>query len=240
MKTFKKLSFILLAAVLGGSVTNTACAQTAEEIVNKSIDAIGGKALVSSVKSVVIETSVDFNGNEMASTTYIVNGKDFKTETDFNGTKIVQVVTDKGGWALNPFAGMNSPTALPDDAVKQSQGQLYIGGPLMSYSDNGGKIELVGKDTADYKIHLTNSVGADATFYINMKTYFVDMVVAKGKQGGQEFETTVRFSDYRKTDGGPMMAFAQERVLPQVTLEITTKKVDINKEIDPKIFEMPK
>ena len=53
-------------------------------------------------------------------------------------------------------------------------------------------------------------------------------------------EMTQHFSDYRKTDGGLMMAFEQSRVLPQYTVNITNKKVEINKEIDPTIFDMPK
>ena len=236
MKTFRKASFFILAVLFGGTV----CAQTAEEIVAKNLDAIGGKTLLNSIKSVVIESSIDVMGNEAASTTYILNGKGFRSETDFQGSKIIQCITDKGGWGINPLAGQNTATAMPDDAVKQAQGQIYIGGPLMVYSDNGGKIELLGKDTADYKIHLTNSNGTDATFYINMKTYLIDMVVAKLSQGGQEAETTVHFSDYRKTDNGPVMAFTQSRELPQFTLTVNIKKVDVNKDIDPAMFEMPK
>jgi hypothetical protein len=136
--------------------------------------------------------------------------------------------------------GQTTPTAMPEEAVKQSQWQLYVGGLLMAYNDDGGKVELIGKDTADYKIHLTNNVGVDQTFYINMKTYLLDMTVIKSSQGGQDLEVTTNYSDYRKTDGGPLLAFTQVRVLPQYTLNITLKKVEVNKEIDPVIFEMPK
>lgn len=237
MKTLTKPSFFILATLFA---VTTCCAQTAEEIVNKNIEAIGGKALLSSIKSVVIESSVEANGNEFQSTTYILNGKGFKSETDFGGSKIINVITPTGGWIINPLANQTTATALPDDAVKQSQGQLIVGGPLVNYSANGGKVELLGKDTADYKIKLTNAAGADATYFINMKTYLIDMVTVKLNMGGQEQETTVHYTDYRKTDGGPIMPFQQSRELPQITLNITNKKIDINKEIDPSIFDMPK
>ncbi|HVS97225.1 MAG TPA: hypothetical protein VHE54_12110 [Puia sp.] len=237
MKTLKKPSLFILATLFAVA---TCYAQTAEEIVNKNIDAIGGRALLSSIKSVVIESSIDVNGNEAPSTTYILNGKGFKSETDFGGSKIIQCVTPSGGWSINPLVGQSTATAMPDEVVKQSQGQLNIGGPLLDYSANGGKIELLGKDTADYKIKLTNNAGTDATFYINMKTYMIDMIIAKLNMGGQEQETTIHFSDYRKVDNGPIMSFAQSRDLPQFTLNITQKKVEINKDIDPSIFDMPK
>jgi outer membrane lipoprotein-sorting protein len=241
MKTFRKASFFLLAAVLGGSVSTTCCAQTAEEIVSKNIDAIGGKALLSSIKSVVISSEFDYNGIGGTTTTYILNGKGFKNETDVNDTKIIQCITDKGGWTINPFAGQATATALPAEAVKQSQGQLVIGGPLMNYSADGGKIELTGKDTADYKIHLTNGNGEDATYYINMKTYLIDMVEAKVNMGGQQITRVIHFSDYKKTDGGAVMPGTQAFDNPQGgTVTITNKKFEINKDIDPAIFDMPK
>jgi hypothetical protein len=36
------------------------------------------------------------------------------------------------------------------------------------------------------------------------------------------------------------MPYSQQVVLPQITLNITNNKIDVNKEIDPAIFEKPK
>jgi hypothetical protein len=240
MKTFKQPMYFILAILFAGTFSTAAHAQTAEEIVNKNLDAIGGKALLASIKTVVITSDFDFNGIGGTTTTYILNGKAFKNETDVNGTKIVQCFTDKGGWTINPFAGQATATPLPDDAVKQSQGQLVIGGPLVNYSANGGKVELVGKDTADYKIHLTGSNGQDATYFINMKTYLIDMVEAKANMGGQEIDRVIHFSDYKKTDAGLVLPGKQSFDNPQGTVTITNNKFEVNKDIDPAIFEMPK
>lgn len=237
METFKKPSFFILAALFASTV---ACAQTAEDIVKKSVDAIGGRDLLSSVKSVVIESDFDFNGNGGTSTTYILFGKGYKSETDFGGTKLIQCITDKGGWTINPFMGQPTATALPEDLVKQSQGQFKAGGPLVDYTANGGKIELVGKDTADYKIHFTNSAGADAIYFINMKTYYIDVVSSKMNMGGQSIDRVVRFSDYKKTDAGMVLPGQQAFDTPQGTATIVNKKIEVNKAIDPTIFDMPK
>ncbi len=35
-------------------------------------------------------------------------------------------VTDHGGWAVNPMAGQNTPTAISDADLKTSQAQLNI------------------------------------------------------------------------------------------------------------------
>jgi hypothetical protein len=236
METLRKASFFVLAALV---VTTTCCAQTAEDIVAKNLQAIGGKDAIANTKSVVITSNLEVMGNDVPTTTTIVAGKGFKSETDFQGTKIVQCVTDHSGWAVNPMAGQNTPTAISDADLKTSQAQLNIV-PLSNYMANGGKIELVGKDTADYKVKLTNSTGYNATFYINMKTYLIDKEVVHITMQGQQVDGSVVFSDYRKLDDGLLIPYKIERALPQYTLNITHQKVEVNKDIDPAIFEMPK
>lgn len=233
METLRKHSLFLLAALV---LATTACAQTAQEIVEKNLQAIGGKDVIAGIKSVVIQSNIDFQGNQVPSTTTILAGKGYKNETDFMGTKIVTVITDKGGWMINPPQGAPTATSLPDDAVKQSQSQLSIV-PLAAYAS--GKLELLGKDTADYKIKYTSANGTAATYCINMKTYYVDRVIATGTVAGQTQETTIMFGDYRKTDFGLVVPYSISRELPQFTLVITTSSVVANKDIDPKIFDKP-
>jgi len=218
-------------------------AQTADEVVNKYIDALGGKAVLSSVKTLYVEASVEVMGTELSSIISVVSGKGYKNESDFNGTKITQVVTDKGGWSFNPMVGQTAPAALTDEQVKAAQPQLQIGGALVDYAGKGYKVELIGKDTAmggEYKIKLTGPTGLEATYYINAKTYLMDKEVDKVSAQGQEVEVTNTYSDYKKTDVGFMVPGTRQVVVPQYTLNITAKKIEVNKTIDPAIFDMPK
>ena len=236
METLRKQSLFVLAAL---TIATTCRAQSAEEIVNKSIDAVGGKDAIAAVKSIVYNQTLEVMGNEVSTVTTIVAGKGFKSETDFQGTKIIQCMTDHGGWGVNPMAGQATPTALPDDQVKQSAGRLNVV-PLLGWSTNGGKLELQGKDTADYKIHMTNTVGSDVTYYVNMKTYLLDKSDITANVNGQTMTITMHYGDYRKTDAGLLVAYSWVQDLPQMSLTFTTKSVDINKPIDPTFFDMPK
>ena len=233
METLRKHSLFLLATLV---LATTCCAQTAQEIVEKNLQAVGGKDVIAGIKSLLIQSNVDFQGNMMPSTTTILAGKGYKNETDFNGIKIVTCITDKGGWMINPPMGATTATSLPDDAVKASQSQLSIV-PLAGYAS--GKLELLGKDTADYKVKLTAANGTAATYYINMKTYYVDKVQASATVAGQTQETTINFADYRKTDSGLLFPYSISRELPQFTLNIITTSVVANKDIDPKVFDKP-
>lgn len=232
----KQSSFVLLALV---ATTTICCAQTAEEIVAKNLDAVGGKDLIANTKSVVLTSNLEVMGNVVPTTTTIVAGKAFKSETDIQGAKYIQCVTDHGGWGVNPMAGQATPTAMPEGDLKSAKNQLNIV-PLANTMADGGKVELLGKDTADYKLKLTNANGFNAIYYVNMKTYLIDKADIHVTVQGQDVDLTVLFSDYRKIDNGLLMPFKMERDLPQYTLNITTQKVEVNKEIDPAIFEMPK
>ena len=236
MKTLFRPLFLLLACF---SVFTALRAQTADEVVNKYVDAIGGKKAISAVTSLVIESNVNVMGSDAPSTTQILVGKGFKSETDFNGSKIVNCVTDKGGWAMNPMAGQTSAVAIPDAQLKATRGSLWIGGPLVDYAAKGYKLELAGKEATDYKLKLTAD-GVNIYYYINTGTYLIDKTVNSLSVNGQDIEITTAFSDYKKTDVGYLMPFKQDVTYPQFTLAITHNKVEVNKTIDPAIFEMPK
>ncbi len=57
---------------------------------------------------------------------------------------------------------------------------------------------------------------------------------------GQEMEISVENSDFKKTDNGLIMPFLGKIDFPGLTITTIYKKIEINKEIDEAIFEMPK
>lgn len=220
-------------------------AQTADEIVNKHIEALGGKDKLSTIKTIYTEYDMEVMGQAASGTTWLVNGKAYKNEVDFGGQKIVQCITDKGGWAQNPMMGQTAPEAMPADQVKVSQGQLDVGGPLFNYAAKGNTIELLGKDTLNgksaFKLKLKGKEGTESTYWIDPATYYVLKSTVKASMNGMDVETSVAFSNYKKTEYGFVMPSNTEISLPQgLTLNVTSKKIEINKEVDMKLFDMPK
>src|SRR5438874_11896854 len=122
MKIIKSLSLLLAALFSIASIY----AQTVEEIIAKHIDAIGGKEKLSTITSVRMENTVQVMGSEGPSTTVILNGKGVRSESEVNGQKIVQVYTDKGGSAINPFVGGEDAQAMADDEYRSGAEQLSV------------------------------------------------------------------------------------------------------------------
>ncbi len=79
-----KMSMALLLAVSSFSGIR---AQTADEIINKYIDALGGKEKLQQVKSVYMENTQQVMGNEGPSTINMVTGVGFKMVSELMGNQ---------------------------------------------------------------------------------------------------------------------------------------------------------
>lgn len=219
-------------------------AQTADEVINKYITAIGGKEKINQIKSLYMEGAVEIMGNEAPMTSYLLNGKGYKSEMEFNGQKIVNAINEKGGWMINPMMGSADPQPIPAEQFKSGKDQMSVGGGLFDYQTKGNKAELLGKEkvaNADaYKIKLTTTDNDVTTYFIDANNYYLVKMVKVANMGGQEAELETSFSDFKKTDFGFTVPYKTEIALPQgFNLAINYKKVEVNKEMDPKIFEMP-
>ena len=233
-----KMGLALLLAVTSFSVTR---AQTADEIVNKYVDAIGGKDKLDQIKTVYIENTVQVMGNEGPSTTSIVNGVGYRMESDVNGQKMIQVFTDKGGWQINPFMGATTPQPIPDEMYKQSKGQLYVTGPLYNYAAKGNKVELLGKEGNAYKLKITNTDSLETIAYVDATTYYLTKITRSSNFMGQTMELSITFSNFKKSDMGIVFPYTTEISYGgQFTITNNVNKIELNKTIDPSIFVMPK
>ncbi|HEX4374139.1 MAG TPA: hypothetical protein VHZ50_12630 [Puia sp.] len=239
----KNLKFCLLS-IATLFVAFAASAQTADDIINKTVNALGGKDVISKINSMNIEATMQVMGNEAPNTVTVLNGKGYRSESEFNGQKIITAVTDKGGWMINPMAGANDPTALPVDQFKNYKEQLYIGGPLINYAANGYKAELEGQEKVGsvnaYKIKLTSKDSVETLYYIDPTTYYPIKSIRHGNAMGQDVEISVTMSDYKKTDGGLVAPYSVDMDFGgQFQISTTIKKIELNKPVDPKIFDMP-
>ena len=218
----------------------SAATLSADEVVNKYLDAIGGKDAISKVKTISVEGTMQVMGSEGPTTTITVDGVGTRQESEFNGTKIISCYTDKGGWAVNPMAGAADPTPMPDDQYKTGKAGIYVGGLLYNYAAKGSAIELASKDDKTYTITLTTKEKVKYTFVIDAKTSFVNTMTTETQMQGQPVTLTASYSDYRKTETDFMVPYGISLDFGQFQLSVTVKKVELNKTIDPAIFAMPK
>ena len=219
-------------------------AQTADEVVNKWVTAMGGHDKLKSIRTIYTENEVNIMNNPASNTTWIADGKGYKSVTDFSGQKIIDCYLTQGGWSVNPLAGQATAISMPPAQVKMGQIQMAAGGPLLDYSSRGYKLELQGRDKVNgasvFKILLTTGDGLPVNYYISDSSYLILKESVKMNANGQDFEITWVKSDYRKTPYGFILPYSTELSFPGVSINFSVKKIEVNKDFDAAIFEMPK
>ncbi len=232
---------VLVTIAMAGSISTQA--QTVEEVIGKYVQAIGGKDVVTSIKSQITDAELSVMGSTLESKTTILVGKGFHNKATFNGQDIIQVVTPTGGWMINPLAGVSDAQPLPEDQVKAAQSSFDMGGDLFNYAEKGSKVELNGKEKVEgvdaIKIKLTNKDGKNIFYFLDPTTYYLLKRESTTNINGQEVTSVATFSNYKKTDVGYVIPYTTVTNQGfEITINVT--KVEFNKEIDPKIFDMPK
>lgn len=248
MKTVKISLLAIVVIIVAIFVTISVRAQTADEIINKSIDAIGGRELISKIKSIHVEREVEISsatGNATGSDTVNrVVGKCFKNEIELFYTnspkqKIIMCVTDTNGWTINTTTGNSSAKPMSKEQYNVYKDNLQLG-TLINCEANGSKMELIGKDILNgasvYKLKWTDRFNDKWELYIDVTTYYLVKTIINRHTGETDIYTS---SDFRKTDFGFIVPFTTTLSSPQMNATRTVKKVVINQPIDPKIFEKP-
>lgn len=236
---------LLVVFVLGLVFMQFVQAQTADDIINKYIDARGGKDKLKSLTSVYMEGSRQIMGNEVIVKVTTVQDKLFRTDFELGATTGFTIVTPTEGWSFIP---MQSPKVepIPADRLKGMQGQLDILGPLVDYAAKGNKVTLQGKETVDgkeaYKIQVILAGGKEIFYFIDAET---DLVIqtrqqspVRGNNPTQELITN--YSDYKSFDG---IMFPQTISVPGSGMmggTTTFEKIVVNKTIDESQFKPTK
>jgi hypothetical protein len=219
-------------------------AQSADEIIAKHIEAVGGKEKLSGLNSTRFEISIEAGGAGASGFIVTLNGKGYRNEADWSGQKVIQVYTDKNGWAQNQFIGINDPQAMTDAQYKSGMGQIYIV-PLLNYAARGDKAELAGQEKIGnvmaYKIKMTNKDNNVVTYFFDPTTFYLLQSISTTDLNGQPTNLIVKYSDYKKTDYGWIIPYINEISFGEMfSMTATITKVEINNPVDATTFEMKK
>ncbi len=218
----------------------TVFAQSADAVIADYFKAIGGRDKVAAIKTMTINGNMEVMGGSSASKVTVVNGKGYKSEMSFNGQNIIQSITDTGAWMINPFMGSSAATSIPADQYNAIKDEIYVGGDLFTYKDAGATIQYAGMQTVDGKPAKKLQILRDSVttvYYIDSATNMINEkdVTAAGQT------TTIKYSNYKTTDAGVMMAYTEELNLPQgITINYTINNIAFNTPVDPSVFAKPK
>jgi hypothetical protein len=229
----KRYSFFLLVMLLSIS----AFCQTVDEIVDKYINAIGGKEAWQKINSMSSTGSMEVQGNEVSIVSTTLNKKGRRQDITVMGMTGYTIITPKEGWVYLPFANQAEPKSMTPEELQQGLPELDVQGNLIDYKSKGHTVELLGKEIVDsveyYKLKATLQGGRVETIYIDPKTFYISRLVANAKINGEDVDQTVIFSNYKKLPEGIVVPMTLS--LPNGDLVII--KVEVNKPVDESIFK---
>lgn len=234
-----KIKLLCMLAVATFALTYTS-AQTADEIVAKHVEAMGGADKLKSITNIVTESSIAVQGMEIPNKSIVIVGKSLRTESTIMGNAMVQVLHGDKGWKIMPsmLGGSGEPEDLSAEEIKPLTGQLDPFGSLYNYQEKGNKVELVGKEKVDKKdmfhLKVTDKNGIVSDQYLDASTYLLYKAVTT--VAGQTNE--IILSNYTTTEG-IKMANTVDITSPMGAFTLVTSKTVLNGAVDEKVFAKP-
>ncbi len=232
----KKVQMCLFAVAAMMSIQSVK-AQTADEVIDKYVTALGGKEKILSLKSVKKVGSLNVQGMDVGVTVTRVQGVGSRNDISVPGMgEGFQVVNPMKGWDFMPFMGQASPEEVSVDKLKSSLSLLDIQGSLVNYKEKGSQVEMSGKEKVEnaecYKLKLTDKQGVISTLFIDSKSNYLVKSIITAKSSNGDINTELSFGDFKKTEEGYIFPFSE--VMDRGTIIFTS--IETNKPVDEKIF----
>jgi hypothetical protein len=233
------------------SLVQVASAQTADEIIEKHLEALGGRAAFAKIESRTMKGTISATtpAGDLSGTIEVTNQRPNKTRTliqmDLSAVGLGKMVQEQrfdgaAGYAMDTLQGNRDVTGDQLEALKNTT----FPNPLLNYKEAGATVELAGKekvgDRDAYVIIGKPKTGPVVRQYIDAQSYLPIKQVVKINvpQIGGEVEQTTEPSDFRDVDG-VKVPFRVKTSSALQTIVVTVSQVEHNKSVDQSLFSKP-
>jgi hypothetical protein len=231
----KAIKLLLFSASLFFAAVNSN-AQTVDEIINKNIEAMGGKDKLTALKTVKMTGSMSVQGTDISITMTKSHLVGMRLDMEIMGTSNYQIINAKQGWVFMPVMGMTEAKEMDAEQYKSFSSQMDIQGTLFNYKEKGSTIELAGTEKVDgaeaYKLKVTLQSGKTVNYFIDKKTDRVIKTSSKTTVQDQEMDVETAFSDYKQNIDGYWFPYTISNMQGPITFD----KVETNITVDEKIY----
>ena len=207
----KRALIVALAGLfLIGTIAPFASGQTAKDILEKMIEAQGGRKALAAVKDTTISGTIEMNimGMTMSGTITLHQKEPNKMRMDMEFSvqgmtmSMTQACDGERAWTTDPQAG--TVRALTGKELEDMKKQALGADSSLNPEKYGISFAYKGKDKIEAKEYLVLEQifkdGQKITIYVDPATYLTFKTVGPGTdpQTGAEVESETFFSDYKK------------------------------------------
>jgi photosystem II stability/assembly factor-like uncharacterized protein len=195
---------IALAALI--ICSSALSAQTADEIIARYIESIGGMDRIQGVRT-LRRTGRYTGGGGFEATVVEENKRPSFVRQDFSlqGMTGVTAYDGKTGWKIEPWQGKKDAEPLGEEELKSIVEDSDIDGPLVNYRQKGNKVEYVGTEPVEgtdaYKLKVTLANGDVRTYFMDIDYAVPIKIETKRMIRGAEREYETILGDYKEAGG---------------------------------------
>lgn len=238
----------LTAVLLSGFAAAALSAQTADEVVEKYIQAKGGREKIKAVKTMRFTAKMSMGQGMEAPVVMELAPPEHKMRMEFTlqGMTGIQAYDGTGGWQVMPFLGKTDPEPMTGDDLKEAKENAdLLEGPLYNYKEKGNKVEYLGKGdlegTPVQKLKLTQKDGDVTTIYLDADTYLELKNETTRMIRGQATDIETTLGNYKQVEGLTMPFTIETKMKGAPGAQtITVDKFEVNTAIPASRFEAPK
>lgn len=220
-------------------------AQTAEELVNKNIQAKGGIDKIKAIKSVRIVGKLNVGGGITAASLQENVRPNLVRETfSLQGMTAVTAYDGTTGWQIQPFGGHKDPELMGEDDLKDLLLDADFDGPLVDYKEKGNTVEYLGHDVVDgddaLRLKVTLKDGDIVYYFLDPDTFLEIRKEVQEFIRGSVRESVVDLGSYKPVNGVMYpFSISQGSKANPGTQNTSVDKIEVNIKIDPADFAVP-
>ncbi len=215
----------------------------ADEIINNYIKAMGGKEQLESAQSMKLTGLYSFRGFEYPVTIIRMRPHYIRIEIIVDGKTQISGFDGEIAWEINE-AISTEPKEVQDPRTKSFIDiHADFDGALVDYQDKGHQIALSGFQDVDgikaFALKVTKKSGKIENWYIDASSFLLLKLSSINKYGDREINQTMFYLDYEPAKGLKVPHFIERLDAPHYVRQYEFSAVEINPEIDIKLFKIP-
>jgi len=234
---------IVLVAV--SCLSAFALTQTAEELVNKNIQAKGGMEKIKAIHSVRMTGTLNGGGGFSAAIGQENERPNLVRQTfSLQGMSAITAYDGSTGWQIQPFGGHKDPELMGEDDLRGLLRDADFDGPLVDYKEKGNTVEYLGHDIVDgddaLRLKVTQKNGDIIYYFLDPDTFLEIRREVQENIRGSIRESVSEMGSYKPV-AGVMYPYSLSQGSKENPAQSTTTidKIEVNVPFEKADFALP-
>jgi hypothetical protein len=215
---------------------------TAEELINKNIEAKGGLPAIKALENLTATGKMTFGGGDFSLDLdfKMVSARpnNSRMEATFQGMTLVNAFDGKDSWTISPFQGRKDPQRNGEDEAKAAKVNADIDGVLIDVKEKGYAVEYLGMEDVDgtnaHKLRVKLNATDTRTVFLDPDHFLEIRYEDRMQFRGAEVVTKTDLGDYEKVNGVYLPFYIENQ-----GQKISIDKMEANGKVEAGQFAFP-